>query len=90
MIVTTSRMRVKYEDYTTDAQLQRAEDSMDRDMALGLYAFLFRENRDLDYRWVQLHRSFEFMAKDDDPGYLYIHGEVSLDLDPDEDGGDIE
>jgi hypothetical protein len=30
------------------------------------------------------------MTRDDDPEYLHIHGEVSLDLSAGEDGGDIE
>ena len=91
MIVTSSRMRIKYMDYIKSAQLQQhVRNEMDRNMALGLYAFLFREDRDLDGRGIKLHRSFEYMTKDEDPDYLYIHGEVSLDLSAGEDGGDIE
>jgi hypothetical protein len=91
MIVTSSRKRVSYKDYMNDPKLQqRVWNEMDHNMALGLYAFLFREGRDLDSRWIQLHRNFEFTTKDDDPEYLHIRGEVRLDLDPDEDGGDIE
>ena len=87
MIVTTSKKRVLYKEYMNN---QRLWGEMDRDMALGLYAFLFLGNRDLDGRWIKLQRNFEFITKDDDPEYLHIRGEVSLDLDPDEDGGDIE
>jgi hypothetical protein len=91
MIVTTSRKRVNYKDYMASPRLQQQVwNTMDHNMALGLFAFLFREDRELDNRWVRLHRSFEFMTRDDDPEYLHIHGEVSLDLSAGEDGGDIE
>ena len=91
MAVTSSRKRVKYMDYMKSPKLQQQVlNTLDHNMALGLYAFLFREGRDLDSRWVQLHRRFEFTTKEDDPDYLYIHGEVCLMLGEDENGGDIE
>jgi hypothetical protein len=91
MIVTTSRKRVIYKDYMASPRLQKQVwDKMDHDMALGLYAFLFRENRELDDRWIKLHQCFETATSDDDPDYLHIRGYIGLDLDPDEDGGDIE
>ena len=91
IIVASSRKRVHYANYMSNPKFQQQVwNSMDHNMALGLFAFLFRENRDLSGRWIRLTRDGEFTTKDSDPEMLHIHNVIRLELAPGEDGGDVE
>lgn len=91
MIVTSSRKRVNYMEYMRSPKFQQQVwNKMDHNMALGLFAFLFRENRDLSGRWVKLTRDHEFSTRDSDPEMLHIRATIELELSPEEGGGDVE
>ena len=91
MIATAVSKKVDYKTYMENQKFQRdVWDSIDRQMALGLFAFLYREGRDLDDRWFKLHKYFEFTTTDEEPGKLSIRGRLDFELHPDEFGMDDE